>query len=95
VGPVIGEEGEGETAEMFGPCLEAGDGVGADLQDFDVELLELFVVLTEPEDLVPSPAGECERQERNYRLAALEAVQRQLAVHVRRKRKVGCLRTGL
>ena len=80
---------------MFGPCLETGDGVGADLQDFDVELLEFFVVLTEPEDLVPSPAGECERQEGNHGLASLEAAQRRLAVHVRRKREVGRLRTGL
>ncbi len=60
VRPVVGQQGERQAAEVFRPRFKAGDGIGAELEDFDVELLEFFVVLTEPEDLVPSPAGECE-----------------------------------
>src|SRR6185436_161316 len=63
VRPVIGEQWERHPAELFDPGLQAGDGVRADLQDFHVERLELCVVLTEPADLILSPAGERERQE--------------------------------
>ena len=34
--PVIGQQRERQTAELFGPCLEAGDGICADLQNFNI-----------------------------------------------------------
>lgn len=95
VRPVIGQQWKRQAAEVFRPGLQAGDGVGTELEDFDVELLEFFVVLTEPEDLVPSPAGEREGQEGHDGLAALEAAQRELAVHVGRSREIGRLRSRL
>ena len=95
VRPVIGEEWEWQSAELFRPCLEARDGVGTDLQNLYVLLLELFVVLTEPEDLVLSPAGERERHERDHGLAALETAQAELLVYVRRKLEIRRLRSWL
>ena len=62
VRPVVGEQRERQAAQLFDPDLQARYGVGADLQDFNVERLELCVVLTEPADLILSPAGKCERQ---------------------------------
>ncbi len=61
--PVIREQRERQSAQLFGPGLEAGKGIGADLQDFDAQLLEFIVVLTEPADLILSPAGKSKRQE--------------------------------
>ena len=78
--PIVGQQGERQTAELLRPGLEARHGVGADLKDFHVLLLELFVVLTEPEDLILSPAGESEWHERDHGLATLEAVQGELLV---------------
>lgn len=63
--PVIGKQGKGNAAQLIGPGLQARYGVGADLQNFDAQLLELFEVRTEPGDLVLSPAGEGHRQERH------------------------------
>ena len=70
--PVIREQRKGNAAQVFGPGLEAWDGVGADLQNLDVELFEFFVVLTEPGDLVLSSAGERKRKESDHSAAAAE-----------------------
>ena len=51
---------------MVRPGLEAGQRIGAELQDFTVQLLEFFVVRTEPVDLVRSATGESERHERDH-----------------------------
>ena len=83
------------AAQLLGPGLEGRNRVGAQLQNFDVELLELIVVRTEPEDLVLSPTRESERHECNDRLASLEGIQCERLVHVRGKREVGCLRPWL
>jgi hypothetical protein len=63
VRPVIGEEGKRNAAQLLRPGLEARNGIGADLEDLDVQLLEFFEVRTEPGDLVLSPARECEGEE--------------------------------
>ena len=63
VRPVVRQQGKGNAAEVLGPGLEARDGICADLQDLDVQLLEFFEVRTEPADLILSAAGECEGQE--------------------------------
>ena len=55
VRPVVGKQGEGNAAQLFRPTLEAGGGVGADVQNLVVQLLEFVVVRTEPVDLVRSP----------------------------------------
>jgi molybdate transport system substrate-binding protein len=65
------------------------------LQNLDVQLLEFFVVRTEPADLVLSPAGECERQKCDDCLFAFEAAQGSRLVLMRGKRKIRCLRTWL
>ena len=89
VRPVIREEREGNAAQFLGPRLEAGRGVGADIQDLAVQLLEFFVVRTEPVDLVRSPAGKRERHERDHDRLALEARKRDLLVGMRGKREIG------
>jgi hypothetical protein len=63
--PVVGKQGKGHAAELLGPYFEAGNGICADLQDLDVQLLEFFVVRTEPVDLILSPAGEGKGQKRD------------------------------
>jgi hypothetical protein len=93
--PEIGQQRKRQAAQLLGPGLERRNGIGAQLQDFDVELLELIVVRTEPEDLVLSPAGEGERHERDDCLAPLEAVQGEGLVQVRGKREVRRLRSWL
>lgn len=89
VRPVIREQGKGDSAQLLGPPLEAGRGVGADIQDLAVQLLEFFVVRTEPVDLVRSPAGEGKRHERDHHGPAFEACKRYLLVGVRGEREVG------
>ena len=59
--PVIGKQRKRKAAQLFRPHLQAGNSVGADLQNLDVERLELFVVLTEPGDLILSTAGKRKR----------------------------------
>jgi hypothetical protein len=73
---------------LLDPSLEAGNGVGADLQNLDILLLEFFVVRTEPGYLILSPAGECERQKRHYGLATLETRERHFAASVRIEREI-------
>ena len=70
--PVIGKQREGYAAELFRPDLQARDRVSTDLQNLDVQLLEFFVVRTEPGDLVLSSAGKGKRQESDHRAAAAE-----------------------
>ena len=62
VGPVVGKQWERNPAELLSPRFQAGNGVGADLEDLDVLLLEFFEVRTEPADLILSSAGEGEWQ---------------------------------
>jgi len=81
--PVIREQGKRQSAQLFSPGLEAGSRVGTDLQDFDIQLLEFFVVRTEPVDLVRSAAGERERQKRDHDRPAAEARERNLLIGVR------------
>jgi len=81
--PEIRQQGEGNAAEFFGPALEAGRRVGTELQNFAVQLLEFFVVRTEPVDLVRSAAGERERQKRDHDRPAAEARERNLLIGVR------------
>ena len=88
VRPVIGKERERNAAELFSPCFQAGNGVGADLQDFDVLLLEFFEVRTEPGDLILSSTREGEWQKRHDSRFAAEARERNLFSIVRRQRKV-------
>ena len=74
--PVIRQQRKRNAPELFGPRRQAGNCVGADLQDFDVLLLEFFVVRTEPADLILSAAGESQRQEGHDRAAAAVVGQR-------------------
>lgn len=60
--PVVGQQRKRHATEFLAPLLETGNGVGAQLQDFNIELLELIVVRTEPTDLIGSSAGECQRK---------------------------------
>lgn len=80
--PVIREQGKRQAAQLFGPGLEAGRRVGADLQDFDIEFLEFIVVRTEATDLILSPAGKGKRQERNDGAPAAETGERDFLVGV-------------
>ena len=82
VRPVIRKEREGNAAQIFRPALQAGNGVGADLQDFDIQLLEFFVVRTEPGDLILSPPRESERKERHYRGATAKTAEADLLVRM-------------
>ena len=86
--PVIGKKREGNAAELLSPRFQAGNGIGADLQDFDVQLLEFFEVRTEPGDLILSSAGEGEWQKRHDRRFAAEARERNRFSVVRCQRKV-------
>jgi hypothetical protein len=76
VRPVVGQERERNAAELLSPCFQTGNGVGTDLQNFDVQLLEFFEVRTEPADLILSSTREGERQERNDRWSAAKACER-------------------
>jgi hypothetical protein len=88
VRPVVGKQGERNAAELLGPDLQAGNGVGADLEDLDVQLLEFFEVRTEPLDLILSATGESERKKRHDRGTAAEAGERDFLAVVRREREV-------
>jgi hypothetical protein len=71
--PVIGQQREGYAAELLRPDLQARDRVSTDLQNLDVQLLEFFVVRTEPGDLILSSTGESEGQEADDDGPPLEA----------------------
>jgi len=73
VRPVIRQQRKRQTAQLLRPCLQTGDGVGADLQNFHIHRLKFFVVLTEPEDLILSAAGEGEGQKTNHGLATMKS----------------------
>jgi hypothetical protein len=94
--PVIGQQWEWDAAKLLSPRFQAGNRVGADLQNFDVQLLEFFVVRTEPADLVLSPAGESHGQKADDHRAAAKAGERDLLVGVVRgereiRRRSACL----
>lgn len=76
VRPVVRQQGKGNAAELVGPGLEARNRIGADLEYFDVQLLEFFEVRTEPADLILSSTREREGQERNDRGTATETRER-------------------
>ena len=95
VWPVVGHQRERQAAQLFHPHFQTGYGVGADLQDLDVQRFELCVVLTEPADLIFSPAGKCERQESHNRFASTKARQRKRLRRVGCQRKIRRLRTSL
>ena len=61
--PVIRQQRERQSTQLLDPRLETGDGICADLQDLDIQLLEFFVVRTEPGYLILSAAGKGKRQE--------------------------------
>lgn len=85
VGPVIRQQWKWNAAQLFGPALQARDRIGTDLEDFAVELLEFFVVRTEPVDLIRSPRGKGKRHERNHGRPTLEARERDLLIGVVRR----------
>ena len=90
MGPVIGQQREGDAAQLLRPCFQAWNRIGADLQDFDVLLLEFFEVRTEPGDLILSSTGEGEGQEADYDGAATETGQGYfLIVVVRGQTEIG------
>ena len=90
MGPVIGKEGEWNPSQLFGPRFQARNGIGADLQNLYVQLLEFIVVRTEPADLILSSTGESHRQKADDRRPAPEARERDLLVGiVSGKREVG------
>jgi hypothetical protein len=80
--PVVRKQRKWQAAQLINPSLEAGNGVGADLQNLDILLLEFFVVRTEPGYLILSPASECERKKRHYSLATFETRERHLVAGV-------------
>ena len=86
--PVIGQEGERDAAQLLSPRFQAGYGIGADLQDFDVLFLEFFEVLTEPGDLILSSTGKGEWQERHDCRLPAKAPERNLFSVVRGQRKI-------
>jgi hypothetical protein len=70
--------------------------IGADLQDLDVQLLEFFVVRTEPGDLILSPTGESHGQKADNGRTPAETRERDLLVGVVRgerevRRRGACL----
>ena len=85
--PVVRQQRERNATELFRPGLQAGDGVGADLEDFDVEFLECIEVLTEPQDLVLSSTREGERQKGHDGPFALVTGKRERLVQLRGKRE--------
>ena len=95
VRPVIRKQRERHAAELLRPGFQARDGVGAQLQNFNTEFLEFFVVLTEPFDLVRSPTGKREWQECHHRPLAPEAAQGQGSTVMRCQRKLRRLGTCL
>ena len=98
MGPVVREQRKRQAAKLLRPGLQARISVCAELQDFDIEGFEFFVVLTEPGDLILSSAGKRERQESHHGAAAPEAAQRErLSVmgYQRKFRRLGtCLKSS-
>ena len=91
VRPEIREQRKGNASQLFRPALEAGNGIGADLKDLAVQLLEFFVVRTEPIDLVRSSTSERKRHECDHRRSAPVAGKRNLLIGVvRGERKIRC-----
>ena len=68
--PVVRQKRKRNATEFLAPFLETGNGVGAQLQDFDIELLELIVVRTEPTDLIGSSARKSQRKKGHHDAAA-------------------------
>lgn len=95
VRPVVGQQGERYAAEVLRPRLERRRGVGAELQDLGVQLLEFFVVRTEPVDLVGSPPGERKRQEGDHDAPPAIACERYFLVGVSGEGEVGRLYASL
>jgi hypothetical protein len=93
--PVIGQQREGYAAELLRPDLQARDRVSTDLQNLDVQLLEFFVVRTEPGDLILSATGKREWKERHYRRATPKRAKRDLLIAVGGKREIGRWATWL
>jgi hypothetical protein len=88
VRPVVGEQRKRQPAQLLRPDFQARNRIRADLQDFDVELLEFVVVRTEPVDLILSPTSEGERKESDDRAPSAIARQREFLVGMRREREV-------
>jgi hypothetical protein len=88
VRPVVRQQGKGNAAELFSPGLETGNGIGADLEYFDVQLLEFFEVRTEPADLILSSTRESEGKKRDDRGASAETRERDCFAHVGCERKI-------
>ena len=84
VRPEVRQQGEGHAAQFFGPTLETGRGVDTELQNLAVQLLEFFVVRTEPVDLVRSPTGKRERHERDHDRPPAQAGERDFLISMRR-----------
>jgi len=89
--PVIGEQRKRNAAELLSPRFQAGYSVCADLQDFHIEIFELFEVRTEPADLVLSSAGKCERQKGHHGATPAKAAQSERFTVMRSERKFRCL----
>ena len=88
--PVVRQQRKRDATEFFSPLLETGNGVGAQLQDFNIELLELIVVRTEPTDLIGSSAGECQGKKGHHDAAAAITTERHGLAGMRCQRKVRC-----
>ena len=86
--PVVGQERKRNAAEEFRPAFEARRGIGADLQYFDVQLLEFFEVRTEPGDLILSSTREGEGKERDHGGPTAETGERDLVAVVGRELEV-------
>src|ERR1044071_3236764 len=86
--PEIGQQRKWQTTELLVPRFQARHGISAELENLGVQCFELFVVRTEPGDLIESPSGERERKESDDCRPAAEAAQRQGAAIVRRQREL-------
>ena len=92
VWPVVRHQRERQAAQLLRPRLQAWQCIGAELQYFNVLLLEFFVVRTELQDLIFSATGESKRHKSHHGLATLETGERHLAtgVCVQREIRRGC-----
>lgn len=93
--PVVGQKREGQIAQLLVPDFQTGQRVGADLQDFNIQLLERFVVRTEPGYLVLSSTRERKGQERYDRGTATEIGQREFLVGMTVQAEIRSLGTRL
>jgi len=94
--PVVRQKWKRYAAQMIRPGLEGRQRISTELQDFAVQLLEFFVVRTEPVDLVRSSPGECKGHERDHDGPPLETGQRDLLFGIMRgqckvRRGAACL----